>query len=135
MENKFQRKYFHGSNQNTQGGGRPVNLGAKKFGESPIEPLKCWECGEPHLRRNCPHLTSAARTTVHNLKEASTVGDVGRNIHKINAVVDGQKDNHQSTIVEVKGKVNNNRISILIDPGAILSYLLLVYFIQTRLRK
>jgi hypothetical protein len=36
----FQRKYFHSNNQNTQGGGRPVNLGTKKFGDSPREPLK-----------------------------------------------------------------------------------------------
>jgi hypothetical protein len=40
----FPRKYFHSNNQNTQGGGKPVNLGTKKFGDSPIEPLKCWEC-------------------------------------------------------------------------------------------
>jgi hypothetical protein len=122
MEKNFQRKYFHSNNQNTQGGGRPVNLGAKKIGDNPREPLKCWECGEPHLRRNCPRLTSAARTTVHNLQEASTVGDVGRSMHIINAVVDGRQVDHQSTIVEVEGKVNNNRISILIDPGASLSY-------------
>jgi hypothetical protein len=89
MANKFQRKYFHGSNQNTQGGARPVNLAAKKFRDNPREPPKCWECGEPHLRRNCPHLTSTAMTTVHNLKEASTVGDVGKSVQKINAVVDG----------------------------------------------
>jgi hypothetical protein len=77
----FPRKYFHTNNQNTQGGGKLVNLGTKKFGDSPREPLKCWECGEPHLRRNCPCLTSTARTTVHNLQEASTVGDVGRSLH------------------------------------------------------
>jgi hypothetical protein len=47
---------------------------------------------------------------------------VGRSVHRINAVVDGRQDDHQSTIVEVEGKVNNNRISILIDPGATLSY-------------
>jgi hypothetical protein len=59
MEKNFQRKYSHSNNQNTQGGGRPVNLGTKKFGDNPREPLKCWECGEPHLRRNCPCLTSS----------------------------------------------------------------------------
>jgi hypothetical protein len=50
------------------------------------------------------------------------VGDVGRILHRINAVVDGRQDDHQSTVVEVEGKVNNNRVSILIDPGATLSY-------------
>jgi hypothetical protein len=36
----FQRKYFHSHKQNNQGGGRPVNLGTKKFGDIPREPLK-----------------------------------------------------------------------------------------------
>jgi hypothetical protein len=119
----FPRKEFHSNNQNTPGGGKPVNLGTKKFGDNPREPLKCWECGEPHLRRNCPCLTSGARTMVHNLQEASTVGDVGRSLHRINAVMDGRQVDHQSTVVEVEGKVNNTRVSVLIDPGATLSYI------------
>jgi hypothetical protein len=86
---KFLRKYFHSNKQNTQGGGKPVNLGTKKFGDSPKEPLKCWECREPKLRRNYPHLTSIARTTIHNLQEASIVGDVGRSVHRINVAMDG----------------------------------------------
>ena len=59
---------------------------------------------------------------VHNLQEASTVGDVGKILHMINVAVDGWQDDHQSTIVEVEGKVNNNHISVLIDLGATLSY-------------
>jgi hypothetical protein len=93
------------------------------LGTTPREPLKCWECGEPHLRRNCPRLTSANRTIVHNLQEASTVGDVGRSLHRINAVVDGRQADHQSSVVEIEGKINNTRISVLIDPGATLSYI------------
>jgi hypothetical protein len=81
MEKGFQKKYYHSNNQNAQGGGRPVNLGVKKVGDNPREPLKCWECGEPHLRRNCPCLISTTRTTFHNLQEASTVGDMGRSMH------------------------------------------------------
>ena len=50
------------------------------------------------------------------------MGDVGRSIHRINAVVDGQQVDHQSTVVEVEGKINNNNVSVLIDPGATLSY-------------
>jgi hypothetical protein len=74
----FPRKDYHSNHLNTQGSGKLVNLGMKKFGDSPREPLKCWECGEPHLRRNYPHLNSANRTVIHNLQEASTVGDVGK---------------------------------------------------------
>jgi hypothetical protein len=50
------------------------------------------------------------------------VGDVGIILHGINAVVDGRQVDHQSTVVEVEGKVNNNRVSVLIDPRATLSY-------------
>jgi hypothetical protein len=95
----------------------------KKFGDNSCEPLKCWECGEPHLRRNCPCLNSANRTIVHNLQEASTVGDVGKILHRINATIDGRQADHQSSVVEIEGRINNSRISILIDPGATLSYI------------
>jgi hypothetical protein len=50
------------------------------------------------------------------------VRDVGISLHGINAVMDGRKENHQSSVVEAKGKVNNNRVSILISPRATLSY-------------
>jgi hypothetical protein len=43
-------------------------------------------------------------------------------MHINNVVVDVRQYDHQSTIVEVEGKVNNNFISILIDLVAILSY-------------
>ena len=87
-----------------------------------MEPLKCWECGETHLRRNCPRLTSVARTTFHNIQKASMVEDVGRSLHRINAVMDGQQDDHQSTVVDVQGKINNTLVSVLINLGATLSY-------------
>jgi hypothetical protein len=112
----FPRKYFHSNNPNMQGNGKPVNLGTKKFGDSPREPLKCWECGEPHIRRNCPRLNSANIIVVHNLQEASTVGDVGRSLHRINAVMDGRQADHQSSVVEIEGKINNTQIYVLIDP-------------------
>jgi hypothetical protein len=63
------------------------------------------------------------KTSVHNIQEASTVGDIGRSMHKINAALDGRQTDHQSTIVEVEGKIHFNNVSILIDPGASLSYI------------
>jgi hypothetical protein len=110
-------------------------MGTKKFGDNPCEPLKCWECGEPHLRRNCPHLTSIARTMVHNLQEASIVGDVGKSLHQINAVVDGRDADHQSTVVEIEGKINNTHIFVLIDLGAMLSYISLGVLDSNKLKK
>jgi hypothetical protein len=120
----FPRKYFHSNYPSTQGNGKPpVNMGTNKFGDSPCEPLKCWEFGEPHLRRNCPHINTTNKTVVHNLQEASIVGDVGRSLHQINAIVDGRQDDHQSSVVEIEGKINNTRIYVLIDPRATLSYI------------
>jgi hypothetical protein len=84
----FPRKDFHSNYPSTQGNGKPpVNMGTNKFGDSPREPLKCWECGEPHLRRNRPHINTKNKIVVHNLQESSTVGDVGRSLHRINAIL------------------------------------------------
>ena len=80
-------------------------------------------------------MTSATRTTVHNLHEASTVGDVGRILHQINAVVDGRQVDHQSTMVEIEGKINNTHIFVLIDPIATLSYISLGVVDSNKLNK
>jgi hypothetical protein len=40
---------------------------------------------------------------------------MGRSEHRINEFVDGMQDEHQSTIVELEGKIHDNHISILID--------------------
>jgi hypothetical protein len=40
IEKRFPRKYFHSNNPNTQVGGKPVNLGTKKFGDNSRESLK-----------------------------------------------------------------------------------------------
>jgi predicted aspartyl protease len=57
------------------------------------------------------------------LQEALTVGDMGRSLHRINAAIDGRQADHQSSVVEVEGKIHDTRISVLIDPGATLSYI------------
>jgi hypothetical protein len=90
----FPRKDFYSNPPNTQGSEKPENLGMKRLWDSSREPLKCWECGEPHLRRNFPHFSSKNRTIVHNLQEASTVGDVGKSLHRINATIDGRQADH-----------------------------------------
>jgi hypothetical protein len=51
------------------------------------------------------------------------VGDVGRSLHQINAAIDGRQADHESSVVEIEGKINDTRISILIDPRATLSYI------------
>ena len=58
---------------------------------------------------------------VHNVQEASIVGDIGKSFHQINAsLADRQKD-HQASIVENEGTISNRNLSILIDPGATVS--------------
>jgi hypothetical protein len=63
------------------------------------------------------------RTIVHNLQESSTAGDVGRSLHRINPAIDGRQADHQSFVVEIKGKINNTRIYVLINPRGTLSYI------------
>jgi hypothetical protein len=96
-------------------------LGFKKTTNNVREPLKCWECGKPHLLRNFPY-NNFSNKTIRNIQEATTVGDIGKSIHKINAALDGRKEDHQSTILEIEGKVHDRKKSILIDLGSILSY-------------
>jgi predicted aspartyl protease len=48
---------------------------------------------------------------------------MGRSLHRINVAIDGRQANHQSSMVEIEGKIHDTRISVLIDPGATLSYI------------
>ena len=52
-----------------------------------------------------------------------TVGDLVRTIPRINADLENQQADYQTSIVEVEGKINQTPISILIDLGASLSYI------------
>ena len=52
-----------------------------------------------------------------------TVGDLARTIPSINAALENRKADYQTSMVEVEGKLNLTPISILIDPGASLSYI------------
>eukprot|EP00253_Pinus_taeda_P033962 PITA_33962 len=50
------------------------------------------------------------------------VGEVGRSIPRINAALEDHQAEYQPTMVEFEGKISNLTISVLIDPGATLSY-------------
>ena len=60
---------------------------------------------------------------LHNLQEASTVGEIGKNYQKIHAALEDRQVDHQSTIVEIEGIISNHTLAILIDPGSTLSYI------------
>ena len=61
----------------------PASLGVKGTDGAPIEPLTCWECGEPHLKIHFPCLNGENKVTLHSVQEASTVGEIGRNFHNM----------------------------------------------------
>ena len=51
------------------------------------------------------------------------MGQVARAIPRIYAALEDRKVDHQSTVVEVIGKIVAQCISILIDPGSTHSYI------------
>ena len=52
-----------------------------------------------------------------------TVGDPARTMPRINAALENRQADYQTSMVEVEGKLNQIPISILINPGASLSYI------------
>ena len=59
---------------------------------------------------------------MHTIQEEATVGDVANEMPRINAALDNRQDDHQISMVEIEGMIKNKPISILIEPGASLSY-------------
>ena len=74
------------------------------------------------MHRNCPLENESARPT-YNVQEAETVGQVARAIPRIYAALEDRQEDHQSTVVEVAGKIVEKSVSILIDPGSTHSYI------------
>ena len=52
----------------------------------------------------------------------TTVGDMDK-VHRIHAAVNNHHAEHQSTVLEMTSTVANQTLSILIDPGAIESFI------------
>ena len=50
------------------------------------------------------------------------MGDVARNIPRINAALKYWQADYQLTMIELEGKFLSQLVSILVDPGASLSY-------------
>ena len=69
------------------------------------------------MRRTCPLKNESARPA-YNIQEAETVGQVARAVPRIYAALEDRQADHQSTVVEVAGKIVEQSISILIDPGS-----------------
>ena len=52
-----------------------------------------------------------------------TIGELARSMPKINAALENRQDEYQTSMVEVDGMINQTPVTILIDPGASLSYI------------
>ena len=74
------------------------------------------------MRRNYPHENGNVRK-VHNIQGVEAAGQVARNIPRIYAVLKDHQEDHQSTVVEVEGKIAKQAVSILIDPGSTHTYI------------
>ena len=71
------------------------------------------------MRINCPLENESARP-VYNIQEVETVGQVARVVPRIYAALEDRQEDHQSTVVEVAGKIVEQSVSILIDPDSTL---------------
>ena len=74
--------------------------------------------------RYCPLENENARPS-YNIQEAETVGQVATVVPRIYATLEDRQANHQSSVVEVVGKIAKQYVSILIDPGSTHSYIAL----------
>eukprot|EP00253_Pinus_taeda_P006325 PITA_06325 len=83
-------------------------------------PVQCWGCGGSHYIKNCPQRKGTEQLS--QIHKASTVGEVGRSIPRINAALEDRQVEYQPTMVEFEGNISNLTVSVLIDPGATLSY-------------
>ena len=73
------------------------------------------------MLKKCPQWKGTDQ--VSQIDEASIVGDVAQSIPKINATLDDHQAEYQPTMVEFEDRIFNHTRSILIDPGATLSYI------------
>ena len=73
------------------------------------------------MLKDCTHRKENPRE-LHNLKEVVIVEDVVRTTPQIYVALDNHQANHQSTIVEVGGKIAKKSIFVLIDPRSTHSY-------------
>lgn len=99
-----------------------VEQSTKLDSEGITRPLvQCWGCGGPHYVKNCPQWKGTDQ--ISQIHETSTVGNVGRSVPRINAALDDRQAEYQPTMVEFEGKILDFSITVLIDPGATLSYI------------
>ena len=61
------------------------------------------------------------RRVLYNIQEASTIGKIEKNYHRINVALEDRQADLLSAIVEIEGIFSNHTLSLLIYPRATLS--------------
>jgi hypothetical protein len=90
----------------------------KVLGKRPRQqPIKCWGCEGYHMYKYYPY-QGDNMNTFHSIKQEDTIEDVGKSIPRIYAALANRQADYQSHMIEVKGKIYNHPIDILIDSGA-----------------
>ena len=69
------------------------------------------------MHKTWPLKNESARLA-YNIQEAETVDQVARAVPRIYAALEDHQADHQSTVVEVEGKIFEQSVSILTDPGS-----------------
>ena len=68
--------------------------------------MKCWGCEGDHMYNDYPHRGEKVRN-VHNVKQAETMEDMGKNLPRIYEALYNKQVEYQSHIIEVEGMINN----------------------------
>ena len=65
------------------------------------EPIKCWECNGPHYAPVYPNQKKTGNN-IHTIQEEMTIGDLARTMPRINAALENQQAEYQTSMVEVE---------------------------------
>ena len=57
------------------------------------------------------------------MQEETTVCDLARGMPRINAALENRQVEYQTSMVEIEGMINQTPVTVLIDPGASISYI------------
>jgi hypothetical protein len=82
----------------------------------------CLGCDRDHLYKDFPHKGDQMKN-VNNIEEFYTMDDVDKRIPRIYVALGNRQSNYWSHMIEVEGKIYNQTIDVLIDFGAIHSYM------------